>query len=268
MFKYFVFLIMVFFVGCSANVLNELANKNADDALIFDAKTALNAQQYDDAINILTQKLSSSGQQKSEAREVLASAYAGKCGLNFVDYVAGLSNAVSGTAFQLAEAPFVGVPVNSPYCLQSLQTLDLIGSSAVRTANQNAFASVVGMVLMGSATRLYTDDSPTNGDGTPDAPNIACALTDPQIDQIILGYGYMSANYAALGSSIGASSGASFSGSIATCQAIAGAACQTTDPNSITTNMRDTMRDLLNTQQYGIGSFDASNPVNIPVSCP
>ena len=78
MVKYFVFFLMVFFVGCSANVLNELADKNTDNALIFDAKTALNAQQYDDAIDILTHKLSSSGQLKSEAREVLASAYAGK----------------------------------------------------------------------------------------------------------------------------------------------------------------------------------------------
>ncbi|MGZ3725864.1 MAG: hypothetical protein ACXWQQ_08685 [Pseudobdellovibrio sp.] len=255
------------FFSCSGNFLKDVSDKNSDDALIYDAQTAVNAQDYDTAINILTVKLSSSGQTRTDAREILASAYAGKCGLNFIDFTTGLSNATSGSAFVLASKPFVGVAVSSSYCLTSLQTLDLIGTTAQRTVNENAFASVVGMVLMGSATRLYTDNSPVNGDGNQDAANISCSLTDPQIDEIILGYGYMSQNFSALSSQIGSAS-STFSGSISTCQSVAGASCQITNAASIDSTIRDTMRDLLNTSQYGVGTFDGSNPANIPNSCP
>jgi hypothetical protein len=78
----------------------------------------------------------------------------------------------------------------------------------------------------------------------------------------------MSSNFSALGSQIGASSGATFSDSINACQSVPGANCQITDPAAITPLIRDTMRDLLNTQQYGIGSFDASNNALIPAACP
>jgi hypothetical protein len=267
-YKPYLFFIFLFFAGCSDNIFREMADKDTDEALLYDAKTAVNHQDYDSAIDIINNRLGVSARQKTEAREVLASAYAGKCGLNFIDFVDGLTNATSGTAFQLASSPFVGRPVATDYCLQSLQTLDLIGTTAQRTPNENAFAAVVGMVLMGSATRLYTDDVPANGDGTPDAVDIACTLTDTQIDYIVLGYGYMSSNFSALGSQIGASSGATFSDSIAACESIAGANCEITDPAAITQPIRDTLRDLLNTQQYGVGSFDASNNTLIPVACP
>lgn len=266
------------FVGCNGNLYKEMANKNADDALIFDAKTAVNAQDYDNAINILTNQLSANGKIKTEARETLASAYAGKCGLNFVNYVNALAAANSGSAFQLAAAPFIGLAVNSNYCLMSLQTLDLIGTNATRTTDQNAFAAVVGMVLMGTSTRTATDNIPLLGDGTQDAPNISCdtvAVTNAQVDQIILGYGYMSTNLAALTSAqLGNSSSATFTTATAQCEAAiqavagAGATCKITDPALITTQLRDTMRDLLNTVQYGVGTVDASNPAMIPGACP
>lgn len=268
MVKLFIILILgIYLSGCSANFFKEFADRNSDDALIFDAQTAVNTQAYDEAINIITQRLSSSGQQKTEAREILSSAYAGKCGLNFIEYVDGLANSTTGTAFELASNPFVGVEVAPEYCLLSLQTLDLIGNKAERTINQNAFASVVGMVLMGSATRLYTDDNPTLGDGTPDAVGISCTLTDAQIDNIVLGYAYMASNFSALGDQIGASSGASFQDSIDACTSLAGSSCEITDPALITIEIRATMKNLLNTQQYGIGSFNASTPLLIPAAC-
>ncbi len=254
--------------GCSNNILSELGSKNSDDALIFDAKTAVNAQLYDSAINIITLKVSVSGQLKVQAREVLASAYAGKCGLNFINYTSGLATATTGSAFRLASAPFVGIPVLPASCLASLLTLDLIGPNAQRTLNQNAFASVVGMVLMGSATRFYTDNIPVNGDGVQDAVNISCGLTNAQIDNVILGYAYMAQNFSALSGQIGASSSTTISGSITTCTAIAGSSCSNTDPTQITTQMRDTMRKLLNTVQYGIGTRDGSTALLIQAACP
>lgn len=260
--------VLLLLEGCSQNILSEFGNKNSDEALLFDAKTAINAQQYDDAISIVTQRVSATGQQSTSAREILASGYAGKCGLNFIDYVTSLADSVSGSTFVLVSSPFVAVPVSPDFCLSSLQTLDLIGTNAQRTTNQNAFASIVGMVLMGSATRLYTDDAPVNGDGSQDVVDASCALTDAQIDKIILGYGYMSQNFGAISDSLGASSSTTISDSITTCTALAGASCSNTDPAQITVQMRDTMRDLMNTTQYGVGTADGSNPLLIPAACP
>ena len=264
------FLIFVFAVtaGCSLNILKELADRDADAAVIYDAQKAVNEQRYDDAINLLTVTLSSAGREKIEARETLSSAYAGKCGLNFVNFVDGLANASSGSAFVLVSSAFVGTPVQPNFCLQSLQTLDLIGPTESRTNDQNAFASVVGMVLMGSATRLYTDNNPTNGDGIQDVIGISCGLTNAQIDNVVLGYGYMAKNFSAISlDQIGSSSGNTISDSIDTCTSVAGSSCEITNPADIDDNIRDVMRDLLNTSQYGVGTYNASDPALIPASC-
>ncbi len=269
--KSFRLLAVLFFLfsGCSQNLLSELGGKNSDDALIFDAQAAVNAQNYQDAIDIITLRLTASGQQRVSAREILSSAYAGKCGLNFLDYVTGLSEATSGSAFNLAAAPFVGVPVDPASCLLSLQTLDLIGTNASRTVDQNSFAAIVGMSLMGSATRGSTDANPTDGDGAEDAAGISCTLTDAQVDQIILGYAYMATNFSSLSTAqIGSSSQTAISDSITICSGLAGGSCTNTDPALITVQMRDAMKDLLNTSQYGVGVYDGSNPLLIPAACP
>lgn len=263
-----IFILFLVLSSCGYNVFNELGSKNSDDALIFEAKQAVNVLQYDSAVTIITTRVSSSGQQKLSAREVLASAYAGKCGLNFVEYVDGLANAVSGSTFVLMANPFVGKVVDPPSCLLGLQTMDLIGTNAQRTATQNAFTAVLGMVLMGSATRLYTDNNPVNGDGAQDAAGISCGLADAQMDNVILGYAYMAQNFSSISASIGGSSETTINDSITICQGLAGAACTNTNPASITAGTRDAMKDLMNTVQYGVGTADGSNPILIPIACP
>src|SRR3989338_1729179 len=110
-------LLTIFLLGCSNNIFSEFGSKNSDDALLFDAQAAVNAQLYDDAISIITQRVSASGQQTTRAREILASGYAGKCGLNFLDYTTRLAEAVTGSTFVLVSTPFVGVSVSPASCL-------------------------------------------------------------------------------------------------------------------------------------------------------
>lgn len=269
--KFFIFVFLISFItgGCSNNLLKDFGSKSNDDSLLFDAQTAVNAQRYDEAIAIITQQVSANGQTKINARELLASAYAGKCGLNFLNYVDALSNSSSTAAFKMMSAPFVGVAVNPPYCLSSLQTLDLIGPSAQRTTDQNIFAAVVGMVLLGSATRLYTDNNPLNGDGTQDTVNASCGMTNTQIDYVVLGYAYMAQNFTYLsGSQISSGAQSEIGEAITICQNIAGSGvCNNTDPNQVSSVMRDTMKDLLNTQEYGVGTANGSDPLLIPAAC-
>lgn len=260
-------LTIIFFTNCG-NVFKDMASTDKDENLLIVAKTYINELNYQSAINVLTLEVSASAQVRTEFREALASAYAGKCGLNFATFVNGLSTATSGSAFRLVMTPFVGLIVDPPSCLLSLNTIELIGSSATRTINQNAFAAVVGMSLMGSQTRLSADVLPINGDGTVDQ-NL-CAITNTDIDNIILGFGFMSKNFSALSTAqLGSSSQTSINNSITQCTAVAGSTCAIINPAEITNPIRDTMRDLLNTTEYGLGSVvTGGNPVLIAGACP
>ena len=257
-------------LSCAKNILSELSSHSSDDALLQDAQVAINNLQYQAAIDIITLKVSASGKMRVSAKELLAHAYAGKCGLNFIDFVGALTTAGTVTAFKLVSVPFVQRTIDPTMCLASLITLDSIGPSAVRTLNDNAFAAIVGMSLMGTAIRSTTDITPIDGDGTPDAANIACTLTDPQIDNVILGVGYMSQNFSALGSAqIGPGSTATLTDVMNKCSAVVPGGCGITNPAAISNPLRLTMRDLLNTLEYGIGTYSVSgDDTKIPLACP
>lgn len=255
-------------ISCSENVFSGLSSTSSDAALLIDARTALNNQDYQVAIDIILNQLSSEGQQKTEAKELLAGGYAGKCGLNFLDFIESLTSSATGTAFTLTAAPFVGAAVDPESCLLSLQTMNSIGPSASRTLSQNVFAAIAGMSLMGSATRLYTDNSPVNGNGSQDSVGISCSLTDAQVDHIILGFGFMSENFSSLGSSQLGSTSATFSDLMNLCSSL-GTSCNVTSSSSITPALRTVFRKLLNTFEYGVGTVVTSgNPVTIGTACP
>lgn len=255
-------------LSCSQNVFSGMASTSTDDALLIDAQTALNHQDYQVAIDIILNQLSSEGRQKTQAKELLAGGYAGKCGLNFLSFIDALSNAATGTAFTLTATPFVGVAVDPASCLLSLNTMNTIAPAASRTVSQNVFAAIAGMSLMGAATRLYTDNSPVNGNGSQDSAGISCSLTDAQVDYIILGFGFMSENFSSLGSSQLGSNSATFSDLMNLCSSL-GTSCNVTSASSITPALRTVFRKLMNTVEYGVGTVVTSgNPVTIATACP
>lgn len=255
-------------LSCSENVFSGLASKSSDDALLIDARTALNHQDYQVAIDIILNKMSSDARAKTEAKELLAGGYAGKCGLNFLSFIDSLSHAGVGTAFILTATPFVGVVADPPSCLLALNTMESIAPSASRTLSQNVFAAIAGMSLMGTATRLYTDNTPANGDGTQDSVGVSCSLTDAQVDHVILGFGFMAENFSNLGSSQLGANSATFSDIINLCSSL-GSSCNVTKESDITPTLRTVFRKILNTTEYGIGTIVTSgNPLLIGTACP
>lgn len=264
----FLKMFLIFLLSSCSNVLKDVASNDKDTELLIEAKANINALSYQAAIDTLTLKVSAGSKTKIEFRETLASAYAGKCGLNFATFVNSLSTASAGSAFTLVLKPFVGLVVDPASCVLALNTMELIGTTQTRTTNQNAFTSIVGMSLMGTQTQVSADKVPVNGDGVADQ-NL-CALSDAVIDNIIIGFGFMSKNFSALSTAqLGSSSQTSINDSITQCTAVAGATCQITNPADITAPVRDTMRDLLNTIEYGLGNVvTAGNPVAIAAACP
>lgn len=266
--KYFCVLLSIILTACS-NPLASLSSQTSDEYLMEEATKANNGRDYDRALEILTQRLSTSARASMKAKELLASAYAGKCGFNFVEYVENLADAVGGTAFRLAMDPFVGVELEPEYCLSALQTMDSIGTPAERTANQNTFTAITGMVLMGASLRAYSDVAPTAlGDGTVDV-NLCSGVTNDQMDDVIVGYGYFTQNFAYLSAQlVGSSSFGSLQDAINVCSDI-GISCSVTNKTDITNVVRDTFRDLINTVEFGVGSYACNDDVLlIPASCP
>lgn len=268
----FIKLFIIFFLSssCSENLLSGSSDVDPDDDYYSKAMDSLNQQDYDSAIAIITTKVSANGQTTVRSRDLLSSAYAGKCGLNFLDYTDKLSQLSTGSAFSMMMSPFVQAAIADPtYCRQALATLELIGPTESRTANQNVFASITGMVLIGTALRTSADLSPALGDGTTDV-NLCTGLTDAQVDDIIIGFGYFNKNFSAVGDGvIGSGSSASFGQISAACTAVPGAVCNIISQSDITPALRDFYRDVINTQDYGLGNFSTGgDPMQIPNSCP
>jgi hypothetical protein len=268
--KKIILLFSVLSLSCSQNFLNEASSRDYDQEYYTDAMNALNDQKFDDAIAIIGTNISPSGQAAPKVRELLAAAYAGKCGLNFINYTNALASQTSGSAMANVMNPFVNLEADPTSCRLALQTMELIGPTEARTNNQNIFASVTGMVLMGAALRVYADIAPQLGDGHADI-NLCTGFTDDQIDDIILGFGFFSKNFAAVTSStVGSYSFSALGDVVTSCSNAAGAgACNITNPADITQPVRATFRGLVNTQEYGIGTFNTGgNPMMIPNSCP
>ncbi len=270
-FKIFILsLISLLQLSCSQNLFSDLGSKSTDEALFVEAQSAVNKQEYQFAIDIITLKMSSSFQLKTPSRQLLAGAYAGKCGLNFLSYVDSISHATSTSAFVLVSIPFVQRVSVPDSCLDALKVMEAIGPSTSRTVTQNAFAAIVGMSLMGTATRVYTDALPVNGDGTQDAVGISCTLTDAQINNVVLGFGFMVQNFPYLSTDQLGSSSTPLTDVINKCAALSGgASCNITNVADITTPIRDAFRRLMNTVEYGVGTVVTNgNPVAIATACP
>lgn len=267
--KQVLILFLLLITSCTVNLFEESSSRDTDEDYLAEAQNFLNQQLYQEAIDTILNKVSVPGQSRVDAREMLSSGYAGKCGMNFIDYTENLSQQTTGSSFYRLMVPFVQKAVSPADCYTALTNMQLLGSSSQRTLNQNTFMAVVGMVYMGTSLRGYADLSPSLGNGVADV-NICSGLTDAQIDDVILGFGFMTENFSAVGSTlIGASSLGSIDALISTCTAIAGSSCAMTDPAQITTGVRDTVRDLINTVEYGIGSFSTGgNDLLIPGACP
>lgn len=255
--------------ACGPNMLSGLGSQTSDDYYLEEALKANNTQDFDTAIEILTTKLSASAQTSSKAKELLASAYAGKCGFNFINYTTALSDSTSGSAFRVAMNPFVGVSTTPSFCLLSLQTMDTIGTPAQRTSTQNTFSAITGLVMLGASLRAYADTNPATGDGTVDV-SICNGITNDQMDDIIVGYGYFATNFSYVSASLlGASTFTSLSDVVDMCNSVSGATCTVTDKADIDTDTRNIVRDLVNTAEYGIGNYVSNeDPLLIPASCP
>lgn len=173
---------LLFFVNIScSNVFQQSAKKTTDEAYFEEARKAVDLTDYDAAISYF-QLMSPTFLARTSVREAYAGALAGKCGLNFLEFVETLSSAslTGSTLFLYAMSAWQGKVVSPDYCLQAEQQIKAIWASESQTSSQKFFMAILGLAKMGTYLRSKVDqDGPDNlGDGSPDAVFDACDATD------------------------------------------------------------------------------------------
>jgi hypothetical protein len=250
----FILFITAFLViSCGENLFKNLSTQDTSDAIFEDALKLIDSQDYNDAIaKILS--LPAEYQQNTEVREALAGAYAGQCGMNFVNLVTELGKSSTETFFkQLMNVYQTKDPVITG-CLQSETIMKNFGSAAVRTADQNFFLLIYGFAKIGLFLRNFAD---TNKDGVTDATFNVCqdaSISDTNVKELFIGLGLILENFSGITSQIANANAGTGITSITTLCTNAGLNCAITDVASVTDPTSDSFRDILNTNYLGIGS--------------
>lgn len=206
------FLVILFSLSCS-NIFAPISQTDTDSAKYEDALKAINDSDYVAAITLI-ESTSSSFRADEEVIKTLAGAYAGKCGLNFIDYFNSLQSVnLSGTTlFLWFMNAWTGATTDSAACTSSETLMKTIHPTVTgRTSDESLFMVILGMTKMGVYLNQIAD---TNDDGITDSPpfdgtnagNSFCSATnisDVQVAEIGAGLGIILANIGNINSSLG-----------------------------------------------------------------
>lgn len=290
----FTFMILLLTTSCAKNAFTEFSSISSDDALYEDAKKALNSADYSTAI---TKILSTSAtfQASSGVQTTLASAYAGKCGLDLMAISSGITQTTSSSMFGLMMNLVKNTTVSPMDCTRAQHIMQSFGNFSHRTSDQNLFLAFLGLVKVGSYLKAKAD---TNSDGLQDSVSIICnkttftmmdsdangtvsgaeatasldaqGLVTKDMENIITGFGLVIENLTAISATI---AGSSISTSITaindSCTTL-GTSCSITDETLVTPTTAAAFRILINHATLGIGTCAAStsDPVAMAACCP
>lgn len=255
--------------GCS-NIIESLSNKNSDDALYEAGVMAMNRSDWDTAITKFT-SLQSTYFSSEEKKLMIASAYAGKCGLNFMSYAVNLGSiSLTGTTlFKYFMNQWTGITVYTSYCATAEQWINAIGTSAQRSNVANFNMMILGMVKVGVFLRDNADIDGVGGlgDGTADGGYSSCTnavagtgITDAKVDEVVSGFANFLVNASANLSSLSSDVQTAVTALTTFCSTLTVNPCGMTDSSTVTSGARDAMRDLLKTLAVGIESCVNGDP--------
>jgi hypothetical protein len=279
------------FLACTqlqcANLFEPLSPKDTNAALLYEARTLIDQGQYTDALTYLAE-MDPIFAAQNEVRVTYASAYAGACGMEFIPFFNSISSASitpPNTIFKYLRSSFTDKAATPNYCTLAEAKLKEIGSTeALRLAAMNGskevnmLMAILAMAKIGAILRTKSDVDGVNslGDGSTDAGYTSCNssnISDAEVLEVASGFGLLIENLPSL---LGASN--STSTVLSAVSAIVGlfcglaptSKCVILDTGSVDpadkTELIDTYRDLLETQDAGIGTCAPVLPVT-PDSC-
>ncbi len=248
---------LVFSLSCGQNTFVDMSIKDSDAAIFEDALKLIDKQEYAEAITKL-ESLPSSYQSTTNVKEAMAGAYAGHCGMHFIQLVTELGKTTTATFFkQLMNVYQLNASPTLASCLRAETLMKSFGTASERTADQNFFLLIYGFAKIGLYLRGLAD---TDQDGNKDGTFDVCAtgsFSDNNVKEVFTGLGLILENFSGVTSQIAnANAGTGVTSLTAICTALLGSAaeCAITDTASVDSDSVDAMRDLLNSDSLGIGS--------------
>lgn len=198
-------------ISCS-NIFKGMSDQESQEAYLEDAIKYNNAKQYDLAIDIIENKLNTETKDSDEIRRFMASVYAGKCGLDFIQFLDSLSSASNsgsqGLKFLLTA--WNGKTVSATHCTTAETIMKEISPTfATRTASDSFFMVVLSMAKIGTYLKTLTDlDDDGEVDSTPadftqpDGFCLASNINNVAIAELASGLGIVLANLANIGNAL------------------------------------------------------------------
>lgn len=258
-------LTFLFFLGCS-NVLKETGKTNTPQAILFSAKEKMNTKDYDGAISLL-QTLDPTYLAQRDVALIYASAYSGRCGLDFFNLLGDLESIGSSPIFLFMMTTFPGGTVaKEADCVTSETALNNIGAYTARTGDENILMGLSSFTKIGTILSTYAD---IDVDGTTDAGFDHCSATDLPDDAVReIGTGLANAllSISQVGASIGGGSLSSIS-SVCSLDPSLNAFCTNTDKNTYTALEVKVLRAIIGSNDLGIASCVGSF-ANVACLCP
>jgi hypothetical protein len=235
--KFYLRLVLVFFLSFSlscgaSNVFENTGNRETDQALLEAGIQYINDGDYDAAIREL-EKITSSFRRTPRVVKAIAGAYAGKCGMEFVQLINDIGGSSGTTPLMLLMNAFQSRVISPSDCNSAQIAIESVyGSvSAIRPTDLNFFLALLGMTKVGTYLRSIAD---ADQDGAVDVTfTNACTddddnITDDEVKQVGSGMGLILDNITAITAAV---SGSDALDALETLAGLCGASCTITDPN-------------------------------------
>lgn len=197
-------------IGCTQNAFKEFAKTDSDAALLFEARKEMNGSRWDEAIALMD-RMSSTARADRSTKATMASAYAGRCGLNLIRLADQIANSSGQNFFPLLLQSFQGSSAASVADCQQAESilLSIATDPAARTADENVMMAFIDFSKIGAILSAYAD---ADGNGTADPTFDSCdtaQLPDNMLREVGTGMTLAVSALAASGGSIGSALAAS-----------------------------------------------------------
>ncbi len=263
--------------GGGCNVFTELSSKTSDEAIVDDVNNLMDKGFWTDAVNKWN-LLTSTGKAKRANKLLLASALAGRGGLDIVTLITNMNTNASGgskTFFQQLMIMFNGrnlTHYNDEVSAQNI-IFGIAPSALNRTADENIFLVFVEFAKMGT---LFAAIADVNADAATDATFDNCnttVLTTTQANEVVVSIAAILTSLAATGSAIAGTSLTAINSACTTIEILSPGFCSSTDISQVTALQTQASRTLVGETALGVGLKAALNagvrefpPAGIP--CP
>lgn len=260
-------LLITILLGCTQNLFEEMVDQDTPEAVFFQAKREINKRNYSAAITLL-QSLDPLYMAERSRVPIYASAYAGRCGLEFIALLEGLQATTSSAVFAMLMGSFPGaLAANVQDCIAASDLLQGIGDEIERNGDENLLLAFTSLAKIGTILSSLAD---TNDDGVADATFDQCDnvdLPEDMVREVGAGLAVTLLSLSAVGASYIDGAVGSFTNLCAQDPNLA-PFCSLTDPTSFSPDEVQAFRYAIGSNDFGIDSCGGQNISNCAASNP